>query len=79
MDQKGPVLGPFLARFSIRGHHPDPLEVRSDLENGRFWSQISESPDPPFFRNILAQTKILDGGARVPPHISEIVPYDIGC
>ena len=75
MDQKGPVLGPFLAR-SIRGRDPEPLEVRSDLENGRFWSQISESSNPPFFRKFLAQTKILArGGATGHPPISECVPY----
>ena len=34
--KKGPVLGPFLARFSIRGHDPDPLGVGSDLKNGQF-------------------------------------------
>ena len=75
MDQKEPVLGPLLARFSIRGHLPDPLGVQPNLENGRFWSQISESTNPPFFRKILAQTKFLDGGgATRPPPISENVP-----
>ena len=61
MDQKDPVLGPLLA-------HSDPLEVRSDLENGRFLSQISESPDPPFFRKKLAQT-FFGWGALDPPPI----------
>ena len=73
MDQKGPVLGPFLERFSIRGYDPDPLGVSSDLE---FWSQISESTNPPFFRNFSAQTKILDRGANHPTPNCEIVSYD---
>ena len=67
MDQKRPVLGPFLARFSIRGHDPDPLGVGSDLKHGQFWSEISESTNPPFFRKILAQTKFLDGGGQGTP------------
>ena len=72
MDQKGPVLGSFLARFSIRGHDPDPLGVGSDLKNGQFWSEISESTNPPFFRKFSAQTKFLDRATGHPP-ISEIV------
>ena len=68
MDQKAPVLGTFLARFSIRGHDPDPLGVGSDLKNGQFWSEISESTNPPFFRKNSVQTKFLDrGGAKAPP------------
>ena len=59
-----------MARFSIRAHHPDPLGVRSDLENGR----ISESPDPPFFRNFLAQTFFFGYGGGHPP-ISGCLPY----
>ena len=76
MDQKGPVLGPFLARFSICGRHLEALGVRPYLENGWLWSEISESPNPPFFRKILAQTKFLDrGGGQASPPNCEIVSY----
>ena len=67
MDQKGAVLGPFLARFSIRGHDPDPLGVSSDLKNGQFWSEISESTNPHFSEKFRLKQKFWMGGQPSPP------------
>ena len=62
-----PGFDHFFGDFWIRCHNADSLGVSSNFENSRFLSQISESTNPPFFRNFSAQTKILDrGGAGYP-------------
>ena len=70
MDQKGPVLGPFLARFSIRG------------TTRIFWGSVQTSKmvnfDPKYLKVQIphcSENFRIGGGATIPPNC-EIVSYD---
>ena len=46
-----PSFDHFFSDFWIRCHNAYTLGVNSNFENSRFWSQISESTNPPFFHS----------------------------
>ena len=67
MDQKGPVLGPFLARFSVRGHHPDPQGSAQTPKMADFDPKYLKVLIPHFSEIFWLKQKFWMGGARVPP------------
>ena len=54
MDQITPVLGPFWAQFSIRGHNPDPLGSAQTSKMVDFDRKYLKVPFPHFLKRRLA-------------------------